>query len=123
SAFDVHGTGEARHRGLATAGLLAHDVDPVDADAPAALHFDRARDQRVAGTDRRLVRDVGGDARGDRSVRVRGQAERRVGEGEERTAVTAAVEVEVPRVDGHGDLGSPRGAGAKGDAERAAEAV
>ena len=48
---------------------------------------------------------------------------RRIGEREDRAAVAAAVEVEVPRVDRHRDLGAARAAGAKRDAERRAEAV
>ena len=56
-------------------------------------------------------------------MRVRGQAERRVGEREDRAAVAAAVEVEVARVDRHRHFRRARAAGAQGDAERRAEAV
>ena len=40
SALHVDGAGEARDGGLAAADVLANDVDPVDADAAAALHLD-----------------------------------------------------------------------------------
>ena len=56
-------------------------------------------------------------------MRVRCQAERAVGEREDRAAVAAAVEVEMARVDRHRDLRAPRAAGAHGDAELRAQAV
>ncbi len=77
--------------------MLTHDIDAINADALAAARFDRVRLKYVPIADRHLVGHVAVDGRGQHALRVAGKSEGTVRQGEQRTAVTGAVEVQVPR--------------------------
>src|SRR5450631_605200 len=96
SRLHVDRAREARNAGLAAIGFAADEVDAVDGDAPAALQLGRSRNQAVASRNAGLKGDMRVDADRHRPVRVRSQAERGVGEGEDGAAMAAAIEVDVP---------------------------